>query len=636
MAGTSASSRPQTWQLPTALQLHILSLLPPNEGTLSSRFVCQEVCDALSEPQHCTASLSQPLPPHAAPWAIDAGQRHVRQLPFLQKFQLLCTAATSGSEVNLEVAWAVLEPSVFPEQLQERDAFWADQMALGDPGVAAVKAGCPQLLGWLQSRCPALLRPGGILSAAAQHCDLAGLQAAWEALDGAPIRCRDSGSLHQVLLDAAAGSKGPDAVAKVQWALTMGEGACHPTGSTAVSAALSGDPARLRWLLEHGYEPPVDEHGGAAVVPCRAMEQGSLGAVQWLVDEAGFRLPGGHGTVAWVQWKLLLQSAGKSPDGVAKLRWLQERGAPQLAADMQLLQGVALDATKAGQVEVLRYLLLVSGPEAVLLVGWHWLAQAAAGSGSIATATLLQQLGVVFEYWAYQRAADSGSVDMVRWLSTEAGVQPSGRTLQEVVRAWPNRSRRDSGCLLQAVRQLVGAGCRSSDPAVLLSYAASRGDLTLLQYLQEQQPWQQQAQQQGQQKKAQAFWRWKGGEAILHATQGGCEAVLEWLAENGGDLSYQGAASPWLVAGKHGDRGTLAALRRLGVPWDHPDLLMRAVNYGCCMPAVRWLAGQGAPVGSRGAMEMVVGSQTRVDAMWLLELAGPAEPDAGDAVIDLT
>ncbi len=53
-------------QLPTALQLHILYLLPPNERALSGRLVSPEARDGLTGPQHCTAFLSQPLPRYAA------------------------------------------------------------------------------------------------------------------------------------------------------------------------------------------------------------------------------------------------------------------------------------------------------------------------------------------------------------------------------------------------------------------------------------------------------------------------------------------------------------------------------------------------------------------------------------------
>ena len=108
-------TRSRSRQLPIALQLHILSLLPPNERALSGRFVCREAWITFSEPQHCTASLSQPLPPHAVAWAVEAGQQHMRQLPFWHKLQLMCTAAASGSEANLEVALALLQPSIFSE-----------------------------------------------------------------------------------------------------------------------------------------------------------------------------------------------------------------------------------------------------------------------------------------------------------------------------------------------------------------------------------------------------------------------------------------------------------------------------------------------------------------------------------------
>ncbi len=105
-------------QLPTAVQLHILSLLTPNDLALSGRLVSPDARDAFSGAQHRTASLSEPLEAHAAAWAVAARQQHVRQLPFWHKLQLLCTAAASGCEVNLEVALEVLQPSVFPELLQ--------------------------------------------------------------------------------------------------------------------------------------------------------------------------------------------------------------------------------------------------------------------------------------------------------------------------------------------------------------------------------------------------------------------------------------------------------------------------------------------------------------------------------------
>ncbi len=164
-------------QLPTALQLHILSFLPPNDRALSGRLVSPDAADALSGAQHCTASWSQPLPAHAVPWALEAGQQHVRQMRFWHKPHLLCTAAASGSEANLEVALALLQPSVFPELLQH----WYNYLG-PDVGVSAVRVGHPQLLGWLLRHCPGLSQPDSVLQAAAQHCDLEGLQVAFGAL----------------------------------------------------------------------------------------------------------------------------------------------------------------------------------------------------------------------------------------------------------------------------------------------------------------------------------------------------------------------------------------------------------------------------------------------------------------------
>ncbi len=116
----------------------------------------RDAAAALSKDPTCTASLSRPLPPHAVARAEEAGQQHVRQLPFRHKLQLLCTAAASGSEVNLEVAWELLQPSVFPEMLQRRNQF-ASTCVFSDPGVAAVEAGHPHLLPWLVRHCPGLM-----------------------------------------------------------------------------------------------------------------------------------------------------------------------------------------------------------------------------------------------------------------------------------------------------------------------------------------------------------------------------------------------------------------------------------------------------------------------------------------------
>ncbi len=246
----SLNCPPPQRQLPPALQLHILSFLPANDRALSGRLVSPDAAAALTGPDHCTASLSQPLPPHAAPWAVEATQLHLRQLPFRHKLQPLCTAAASGSEVNLEVALSLLRPSVFSELWYAGGGMWSPY---NDPGVAAVEAGHPQLLGWLLDRCPGLVNPDRVLSAVAQHCDLAGLQAAWELLrlprvSTTLISGWRPATRTSAALAAAAGSATPDAVAKMEWLMSK----INWGPEAAAAAARSGDLGRLRWLRDGG------------------------------------------------------------------------------------------------------------------------------------------------------------------------------------------------------------------------------------------------------------------------------------------------------------------------------------------------------------------------------------------------
>ncbi len=85
------------------------------------------------------------------------------------------------------------------------------------------------------------------------------------------------------------------------------------------------------------------------------------------------------------------------------------------------------------------------------------------------------------------------------------------------------------------------------------------------------------------------------------------EVLLEWLVEqHPGCLAGPWSPSAYAAPARKGDRGTLEALRRLGVPWGAENVVARAVER-CPVPALRWLVGQGAPVGSRQGMERAVG-----------------------------
>ncbi len=602
-------------QLPTALQLHVLSFVSHNERVLSGRLASKDVCDALREPHHRTASLSQPLPPHAVPWAMEAGQQHVRQVPFRHKLQLLCTAAASGSEVNLEVALALLQPIIFPELLHR----WAPYDG-PDPGVAEVEAGHPQLLGWLLHRCPGLVHSSKALAAAAWHCDLAGLQATWEVLS---ISCNTAArpTVDQGVLDTAARSPCPGAVAKMEWVLTTAgeDSSCSLQGSTAAAAARSGDLDRLRWLHDRGC--PV---GGLDVL-ASALQHADLAVAQWLVDEAGCELPE-PGSAYGDEWKDLFTAAVKSCDGVAKLQWLLESGAPTLGSIGAPLRELAVAAVRSGQMGVLQHLqaqaaLLLDVQDEVAPPWYPWkLKEGAVASGSVAMAEHLTQHGLVFSVRAFEQAARAGDAAMVRWLALEAGVATAGLDLAEVVHAWPRKTPAHSRGLLAVVQLLVEeAGCSGWDAEAAVRAAAARGDLALVQYLHGN--WQPGPGQQ-------LGW----GRAVCAAAEGGCEAVLEWVVQQPGCQLVPGDAYTYVVADKNGDVGTLVALRRLGVPWGGQAVVRRALLFGCQEPGLRWLVEQGAPVGSVEGMEEAVACVVG-RAQWTAEgaewLRGVVEAAAG-------
>ncbi len=617
--GSNSSRKGLKRHLPSATQLHILSLLPPNDRALSGRLVSPDAAACLSGPEHCTASLSQPLPPHALPWAVEAGQQHVRQLPFRHKLQLMCTAAVSGSEVNLEVALALLRPSIFPELLKSYDYGWAYKHVppQANPGVSAVTAGHPQLLGWLLSQCPGLVGCDQVLEAAAKHCDLAGLQAAFRVLSG------NRGGQGWIL-DAAAGSPTPDAVAKMEWLLRVGGRRLQLTESTAAAAARSGDLGRLRWLRERGC--PMDSQD----VLVEALWHADLAAVQWLVDEVGCSLPKTYhddedeDVAAERQlgrgWGRLLNFAAMSPDGVDKVRWLLQRCGGQLQASHW--ERMAVAAAEEGRLEMVQYALPMLGPAEDIS---SELAFAAVESGCVPLVQVLHQAGVEFGPVAYVKAAEAGSLAMVRWLACDAGVTEDVG-LSGVVRCWPRgRTAAEDRELLKAVQLLVDeAGCLGGGGAPgLVEAAAKRGDLALVQYLL----------QQLRQRRPRHQPAWGVGFA---AAEGGCEALLEWLAEqHPGCLAVAPRGrSLYVPAAAAGDLGTLTTLRRLGVPWGAENVVASVVAWpGFVRAALHWLVEQGAPVGSRRDVQAVLNSLPDVAIRdvqdWLLGLVG-SEAAPGD------
>ncbi len=571
--GTSSRTQPrQGVQLPTALQLHILSFLPHNDRALSGRLTCRELHDALSK----VACMFQPLPAHAVAWAKEDWQQHAKRLPFQHKLQLLCAAAKSGCEANLDVAWAFLQLSMFPEVLREGRA----HPRYPNPGEAAAEAGHAHLLPWLLQRCPGLLRPDEVLREAAWGCDLAGLESVWEALCSfCPGDSSWSGEdvyVDTCVVEGAAQSATPDAEDKMEWALGMGP---RIREATAAMAARSGELRPLQVLHRHGC--PMGRR-----VLLSALEHADLAVAQWLVDEAGVDLPAAAGQAEIraisVWWKDALVAAAECADGVAKLQWLRERGAPPLGSDRDLTYMLVRAAVRAGQLEVLRHLLSGFGPDAVVQANPGL---AAAESGSVPMAEYLRQAGLVFTAGAYEAAARAGKTVMVWWLAQEAGVSAAGLDLGRFIERWKGKSQH----LLETVQLLVeDAGCRGWGAAAALCASAKRGDLALVHYLLQQTP------------EYKPDW-----EVLVAAAEGGCEALLEWLVEQHPGC-VEGAvtgSSPYVPAASNGDLGTLTALRRLGVPWGVGDVVVQAVKGVCSVGALRWLLEQGAPVGSAEAME---------------------------------
>ncbi len=208
---------------------------------------------------------------------------------------------------------------------------------------------------------------------------------------------------------------------------------------------------------------------------------------------------------------------------------------------------------------------------------------------------LLHEAGLVLSHKAYNWAAEVGGLAVIRWLALEAGMSATGCNLSSVVEQWPRSTQDSSRALLEAVRLVVRAGwCCDTDRYAAdyaIGEAVRRGDLPLVQYLHRQlQP-----------KEEVQVGRFKSA-----AVSGGCEALLEWMAGQPGWCTKVG--SPYGNAARNEDKGTLATLRRLGVPWDWDGLLVQAVERAYELPVLRWLVEQGAPFGA-GNLQRAVQSR---------------------------
>ncbi len=658
-AAAGQAAAPAVRELPTELFLRVLELLPPNEQALSGRLACKDAARRLSTPRHRTVRCGQPLPEHAA----DEGwQRQLsHQLPFRHKLQLLSTSAVSGCEANVRLAWAVLQPCLFPDMVSEPGGTsqypYGANPDVDDPGTAAAKAGHTHMISWLVAHgCP--LRRIRTLHAAALHSGLEVLQAVWGLLpepDGVALAHVHSQVAN--LAGSAARSRTPDAWAKVCWLLDRYR-ATLSTGyltNVLVSAAEAGrfDLVRHLYDMQHGQD--LNNFQGRDILQS-ALQHADLAAADWLVDEAGVVLPTG-----WVDTQAywLWQAAARGGRADA-LRWLVDRGVPPH-------QSALAPALKTGRLDCLRILLEECG-----LQEEPWVPYDAVRSGNMDTvAWLWQRRRLVPSPRLYTAAGTCGSVAMVEWLMQQVGCPVDQDTALSVLCKWPcsrptssstsgggsgdsSDGGRDDGSagaagggamgLLRALQLLAEGGCPLGRlDHIAMVQVAKHGDMDLAQWVVQQAGagrWPQHAMQcivehwpeggapgsrlcdavrmvleagsspgscrevrQAARRADLEVVRLLHGQGQLRlepevwvaAAEGGCEAVLEWLAAEGCRVGTYADQDPYLAAGLRGDRGGLCTLRRLGVPWGHRGVLRAAVDTRIAPPVVRWMVEAGAP-----------------------------------------
>ncbi len=665
-SSSSSSSSEPVPELSADLRLCIISLLPLNDLALSGRLACKDAAQHFSQPPQRTACPSQPLPAHAAtaPWCVEGAQAALRKLPFVRKLLLIIWAAASGCEANVEFAWELLQPHVFPELLQTEhilcllsDQFYKTNSCVQpEKAYAALATGAAHLLPSLEQRCPGLVSAAVTLGAAAEHSDLAGLQAAWGLLWQ---RVRSSheprgdeigdGDTHEevwdqnlratlvYLLMTAACSTTPDALAKMEWMAEAGRLFANgrilddddPGVTTLCRAAISsGDLARLQWLAEHGFPWRTLKAARAA------LEHANLTFLRRM-DEARCYLPPASSPI-WRRSKCACSAAALRKDSVAKLRWLADRGAT--LEDPKPLKAAA----KYGNLETVQYLVAhrraqrnrreqeedALPPDAGLLS--HALG-AAVASGSVPTASWLHQQGGQLQAESFLTAARQGDVPMVRWL-LEAGCPRGANTLGSVAAEWPIGCAADGERLLEAVRLLAAAGWPAAREG-----EEEGGEHPVAPAGQEHSVWR------GVWGLLPAGERQVLREAARKATVAGCQPTLEALAGVGvfKAVGAEEAAALYTTAAQQGDRSTLECLRRLGVPLCEGVLLTAAVSYDTQLPVLRWLEQQGASIGPAAIRELLSAVEDgthnpglRVHeraelAAWLRGLGGAAAVGAG-------
>ncbi len=639
-------------KLPTGPFLRVLELLPAQDRACSGRLACKDAWRHLSLPHHRTAFLSQQLPPHAVPWFERYGPEALKQLPLSERLETpIRAAAASGSTANLAAVWHLVRKGL-PHELLQHETY---RFAYGAAKAAevVVQEGHAHLLPWLKEQGFPIDAQSTFL-AAARHGDLASLQLTWDICKN---QLKPSLDLAWVALEWAAESpSSEDAIRKMEWIMLHLGAWLRPMGrlppAAAAGAAASGDPVRLRWMLQRGcdFDARREEYRGVlsedfSILPM-AMYTAGLEVIEWLVEEAGCQLPPAAAAAGEVanprtgdaharNCTPLANAAAGSGDA-AKLRWLRERGL--LPLHPQLLASAAERAARGGHLNTLRYLHEECGLGLTAEVAARVVA-----SGNVATADwVLQQggrglLGSDQSVWT--AAASSGNPDLVRWALEQGvvGTEELGRAAYWLVQCWPG-SLSTNGSLLAAAGHLFGTVAGSADSSMgvssggagggggggsdgraarkpardinslhddsaeqILVYAVRcSGSVPLIAYLHSQ------------------LHCPLSPSLLLEAVDVGCEALVEWLINNGCALPGNTLELfKWAV--QNGDVFMLRCLRRMGVPWPR-GLLPEAVREECPLPMLLWLVAEGVP-GDRAAVTTALevapfAYRAAVDAWW--------------------
>ncbi len=375
----------------------------------------------------------------------------------------------------------------------------------------------------------------------------------------------------------------------MEWVLRM----CLKASSTTAwvapavgAAAASGDLARLAWLREHRF--------GCAPAPALSytLQYADMRIVQQLEQAGGYLPP--EGDAAWSSEDVVVAAAASSKDSTAKLRWLAGRGVPlRVRAAVEVAAG-------QGNLEALQLLLEQWGPQerADLLPA---ALREAVGSGSIPMVEWLQQYPghpCPLDPSCLKVASGRGDRAMLRWLLQAGCPRDLDMDLAWVVHLWPSNTAEDGEQLAEAVRLLAAAGWQQGAAAAATSLQeAARHPRAVWCALAQLLP-----------PNAQAV----SAGALGAAAGAGCEATLEAIVEalgGGGAVPEHFVTAPYARAASNGDRGMLAALRRLRVPWGS-FMLAEAVREGSSLPSVHVASGAGVPMwvhgGTRRATVSVV------------------------------